>query len=294
MRRTIMIIGLVCGLLLAGCGKDEPAATPASQAPAVQPAAGDHQLTVDVGGKQRSFLLHAPPGYTGDKPVPLVVGLHFFPGSGAALRDMIEMDAKADENGFLVAYPDGVAGGFNALICCGAEDDVAFLKALTDRLIADWRVDPDRVYATGISNGADMSFRAAVEATGVFAAIGAVSGGLGGPKIQDAGFAPQKPVSVVTIIGKLDQYYDVFQAGLTTWRDRLKCEPVKTPPVGKKGVERSSATCADGSDLDVYVVTDMGHSWPGAQNGQMALKDAPIVATDILWDFFEAHPRLAG
>jgi polyhydroxybutyrate depolymerase len=286
-----MIIGVVCGLLLAGCGGDQPAATPSSAA-APGPAAGDHKLTLDVGGKQRTYLLHAPPGHPGDKPVPLVVGLHFYPGSGAALRDMIEMDAKADEQGFLVAYPDGIAGGWNALVCCGAEDDIAFLKALTDRLIADWRVDPDRVYATGISNGADMSFRAAVEATGVFAAIGAVSGGLGGPRVAAADFAPKKPVSVVTIIGGQDQYYDIFEAGLDTWRKRLKCEPVKSPPPGAKNVKRSSARCADGTDVEVYVVTDMGHSWPGAKNGQMAAPDAPIVATDILWDFFAAHPRL--
>jgi polyhydroxybutyrate depolymerase len=163
---------------------------------------------------------------------------------------------------------------------------------LTGKLIADWRVDADRVYATGISNGADMSFRAAVEATGVFAAIGAVSGGYGGPRVEAAGFVPEKPVSVLSIIGGADQYYDIFQAGLTKWRERLRCAPVKTPPSGKPTVQRSRARCADGSDVEVYVVTDMGHSWPGAKTGRMAVPDAPIVATDLLWDFFAAHPRL--
>ncbi len=292
MRRTFLIMGVVGSLLLAGCGAEQPSAQASAQAPAPPPAPGDHRLTIEAGGKQRTFLLHAPPDYRGDRPVPLVVGLHFYPGSGEQLRDMIGMDAKADEHGFLVAYPDGIAGGFNALVCCGTEDDIAFLTALTDRLIADWRVDPDRVYATGISNGADMSFRAAVEATGVFAAIGAVSGGFGGPRVEPAGFAPAKPVSVLTVIGGQDQYYETFQAGLAKWRQRLKCGPVRTPASGKATVQRSSARCADGSDLEVYVVTDMGHSWPGAKDGQLAAPDAPIVATDLLWDFFAAHPRI--
>jgi polyhydroxybutyrate depolymerase len=169
---------------------------------------------------------------------------------------------------------------------------VAFLRALTARLIADWRVDADRVYATGISNGADMSFRAAVEATGVFAAIGPVSGGLGGPRVRAAGFAPARPVSVLTIIGDQDQYYEAFQAGLTTWRERLRCEPVKTPQKSEGTVRRTSERCADGSDLEVHVVPGMGHSWPGAKAGQMAEPDAPIVATDVLWEFFAAHPRI--
>ena len=236
----------------------------------------------------RTFLLHAPPGYTGDASMPLVVALHFFPGDGAALRDMIEMDAQADEHGFLVAYPDGVSAGFNALVCCGAEDDVGFLKALTAKLIDEWRADPDRIYATGISNGADMSFRAAVEATGVFAAVGPVSGGLGGPLVERPDFVPKEPVSVLSIIGARDQYFGTFQAGLKSWRERLRCKPVETRG---KGFTKSTARCADGSDVVVYVVTDMGHSWPGATKGPMAVPDAPIVATDLLWDFFAAHPR---
>jgi polyhydroxybutyrate depolymerase len=286
-----MIISVVGALLLTGCGENRPAAAPSS--PAQRPAAGDHRLTLGVGGRERTYLLHAPPGYTGAEPVPLVVALHFYPGSGADLRDLIGMDAKADEHGFLVAYPDGVAGGFNALVCCGAEDDVAFLRALTDRLIADWRVDADRVYATGISNGADMSFRAAVEATGVFAAIGAVSGGFGGARAEAPGYRPAQPVSVLTIIGGRDRYYDTFQAGLRKWRERLSCVPVRTPPGRERTVERSRSRCADGSDLEVYVVPEMGHSWPGARSGQLAEPGAPIVATDLLWDFFAAHRRPA-
>jgi poly(3-hydroxybutyrate) depolymerase len=286
-----MILLLVCGLMLAACGSGARTASPVTPASA-RPVAGDHRLTVEVGGRQRAFLLHAPPGWTGAEPVPLVVAMHFYPGSGERLRAMIEMDAKADEHGFLVAYPDGAAGGFNALICCGAEDDVAFQKALTGKLITDWRVDADRVYATGISNGADMSFRAAIEATGVFAAIGAVSGGYGGPKTEAAGFVPTEPVSVMSIVGTADRYYDIFDAGLTKWRERLACEPRPVPPTGDDKVKRSSARCADGSDVEVYVVTDMGHSWPGAKSGELAAPDAPIVATDLLWDFFAAHPRL--
>jgi polyhydroxybutyrate depolymerase len=97
---------------------------------------------------------------------------------------------------------------------------------------------------------------------------------------------------VLTIIGARDSYYATFQAGIATWRKRLKCVPVKIPPLGKDTVQHSRARCADGSDLEVYVVAEMGHSWPGATSGQLAAPDAPIVATDLIWDFFAAHPRL--
>ena len=96
----------------------------------------------------------------------------------------------ADREGFLTAYPDGINGGFNAFVCCGDADDVGFLKALTERLVREWNVDPDRVYLAGISNGGDLGFRAAVEAPGVFAAIGVVSGGFIGERPARATYAP--------------------------------------------------------------------------------------------------------
>jgi polyhydroxybutyrate depolymerase len=220
--------------------------------------------------------------------------MHFYPGKGAELRDMIGMDAKADERNFLVAYPDGIGGGFNALICCGTADDVAFLKALTQHLVGSWRADPDRVYLTGISNGADMSFRGAIEATGMFAAIGVVSGGYGGIRTEKADYVPTRPVSVVTIIGTQDRYLTIFQTGIATWQQRLKCTPVApAPPSPTPAATRSTARCADGSDVDVYVVTGMGHVWPGAKSGRLAGSDIPLVATDVIWEFFAAHPRRA-
>jgi polyhydroxybutyrate depolymerase len=290
-------LALVCALFLAGgaagCdGGSQPAATPSGSQPAAErPGPGDHTLTIDVGGVSRTYLLHAPPNYSPGTALPLVIAMHFYPGTGTQLRDMIGMDAKADQNNFLVAYPDGLASGFNALICCGSADDVAFLTALTKHLTQTWRADADRVFLTGISNGGDMSFRAAVEASGLFAAIGVVSGGYSGPRTEPATYVPTVPVSVVTIIGDQDRYFPAFQTGVAAWQQRLKCTPASPAPTPVAKVERTSTRCADGSDVDVYVVTGMGHVWPGAASGPLAGRDAPIVATDIVWDFFAAHPK---
>jgi poly(3-hydroxybutyrate) depolymerase len=229
------------------------------------------------------------------KQLPLVVALHAYPGDGAALREMIAMDAIADRESFLVAYPTGIGGGFNALVCCGNTDDVGFLRALTAHLITVWRADPNRVSVTGISNGGDMSFRAAVEATGVFAAIGVVSAGFGGPRVGATDYVPKSPVSVITFIGGQDQYFDVFRTGLDTWRQRLNCTPASSGPLpgGVRGTF-SRAHCADGSDIDVYAIDRMGHAWPGAKNGRLAGWDIALPATELIWAFFAAHPRPAG
>ena len=294
--RLIRLV-LVCTLVLTGCdAARQPATAPPSaesgSPTAERPGPGDHRLTLDMGGVSRTYLLHAPPGYAAGTPLPLIIALHFYPGSGAALRDMIGMDAKADRENFLVAYPDGLGGGFNALVCCGTADDVAFLTALAGHLVQTWRADADRVYLTGISNGGDMSFRAPVEATGSFAAVGVVSGGYIGARAEAATYVPTSPVSVVTIIGTLDRYFGQFQAGITTWQRRLRCASAgPAPPAPAPKVSRTVTRCADGSEVDAYVVTDMGHVWPGAGSGPLRGPDVPVVATDIVWDFFKSHPR---
>lgn len=295
MWRRRVVLGLACCLAVAGCGGGRPdtsgaaASGPAATTSASTGPDGDGALTIDVGGVSRSYLLHEPAGDAG-VPRPLVIAMHFYPGTGAAMREMTGLDATADRNGFLVAYPEGQGGGFNALICCGTGDDVAFLKALTDDLVGTGRVDPDRVYLTGISNGGDMAFRGAVELSDVFAAVAVVSGGYIGPRTEAAGYVPGAPVSVLSIIGSEDRYVADFEAGLATWRQRLRCTPATAAPAAPT-VTRTLARCADGSDVDVHVVDGMGHAWPGARSGQLAAPDAPIVATDVLWDFFAAHPR---
>ncbi|MGI5525522.1 alpha/beta hydrolase family esterase [Micromonospora sp. CA-259024] len=296
MRLTKAVLtGLCLIVMVAACGeRGQPSPTPPAtpSAPAERPAPGDHLLTMKHNGLDRTYLLHAPPGYDPSRPSALVIALHFYPGAGPSMRELAGLDARADKDNALVAYPDGVSGGFNALVCCGTQDDVGFLNALTDHLVQTWRADPNRVFLTGISNGGDMSFRAAVEGAGRFAAIGVVSGGYSGKLTTAESYLPTNPVSVITFIGGQDRYAPIFQTGIRTWQQRLTCQP-SPKASGVPKVTRTVASCADGSEVSVYTLTDMGHSWPGAASGQLAAPAAGLSATDLMWEFFAAHPRRA-
>jgi poly(3-hydroxybutyrate) depolymerase len=243
------------------------------------------------GGKERTFRLTVPAASDG-KALPLVIALHFYPGSGRALEELTGFSALAEREGFIVAYPDGLNGGFNALMCCGNEDDVGFIRAVIDKIGQDHKVDPNRIYATGISNGGDLTYRLAAELSGTFAAIAPVSGGMTGDWMQkETGNLPTGPVSLITFIGERDRYATAFTAGVQFWLDRLKC-PTTASVVEGSEIKLAQGKCADGSSVAVYSLPEMGHAWPGGdKGGGLAYASSPISATELIWAFFRNHPR---
>ncbi|MFJ2773026.1 alpha/beta hydrolase family esterase [Streptomyces sp. NPDC087300] len=281
-------------LPIASCGSsdsDGPEAKPTKTSRATPtPRPGDQKVTTSWKGEQRVYTVHAPPNYTPSDRLPLVIAMHPYPGDGKAAATISGLNAKADEENFLVAYPDGLNKGFNAFVCCGTEDDVGFIRTVTNRLIGTWNADPDRVYATGISNGGDMAYKLAVELPATFAAIAPVSGGYLGTEAEKESYMPRTPVSVITFIGGLDQYYSGMDAGIKNWQKRLGCETA-VPDKLRKHIKRTTAHCRDGSDVVVYRLPDMGHAWPDGAGGGMSDPTAGINATDLLWEFFKTHSK---
>ena len=145
--------------------------------------------TIEVGGLSRTYSIYVPKGLS--KGAPLVLVMHGAGENGARMR--IEtgygFDRLADTNGFAVAYPNAYEGYWNACGIVGGgdangleTDDVGFLAALTDKLIADFGIDRARVFAMGSSRGGFMAFRLALEASTRFRAVAAVSANLPTPE----------------------------------------------------------------------------------------------------------------
>src|SRR4051812_25127557 len=147
-----------------GCGAAQPV---------VQ---GDRTFT--SGGRTRRFRLVVP-GKTG--PLPLVLNLHGLVETAELQQYYTAMDAQAKARGMIVVYPQGVGNSWNAGTCCGRAmdehvDDVRYLRELVRELESELCVDRARIYATGMSNGAIMSYRLACDASDWIAAIAPVAG----------------------------------------------------------------------------------------------------------------------
>jgi polyhydroxybutyrate depolymerase len=287
-------VKLACALIVAAgaaaCG-DESTPTADQSTPVrpfVSPTAGDHTLYLNWQGVERTYEVHAPTRYRPQSAIPLVIALHGRPSSAAQLRRSTGLDAVADREGFLVAYPNGIDGQWNALGCCGKADDVGFIRAVVDHLVKSWGVDRRRVYAAGFSDGARMSYELAVKASDAFAAIAPVSGGFDrGPAMNDTGYKPTAPVSVVAFTGNQDRIAEQIFYGISRWHRYVGCTADDPVWIDKnRTVNRTTATCADGSEVVDYVINQMGHAWPAPSDHPAAI-DAGVV----MWQFFARHSR---
>lgn len=310
MRRLVMVAGLVAAV--ASCTATP--ATPTSPSGSMsKPASGDQELAVTVDGGSRSFVVHVPEAVR--SPTPVVIVLH---GGGGNARNAMEqsgMSAAADRNGFIAVYPNGSGRLGRALLtwnagqCCGYAmdqqvDDVAFMTMVIDTLEREFDADPRRIFVTGMSNGGMLSYRLGCELADRVAAIAPVAGSLG------VDCHPSAPVSVVAFHGTADRHvrYEGGTPGVQAdthprqdrpvadtiafWAAHDACAAPVTEQISTDAT-RETRTCANGTEVTLYTITDGGHAWPGGARGR-DVSDTPtdtISATGLMWEFFDGHPR---
>lgn len=281
--------------------------------------AGDHSRQIDFGGTQRSYLVHVPRSYNAQVPTPVVLAFHGGGSNADAMAAYCGLNEKADEAGFIVVYPAGSGRldrvlTFNAGNCCGqAEarniDDVGFTRALLDDLARVVNVDPKRVFATGMSNGAMMCYLLASELSDRIAAIAPVSGPMGTEECR-----PRRPVSVMHFHGDADEnapfeggrgqglsgtdFYSVKHS-IDAWVSANGCDrsPTKTQLEDRENDNTTVHTerygsGREGTEVVLVVIAGGGHTWPGRDPRLRALgiSTREISANDMMWEFFQQHP----
>jgi polyhydroxybutyrate depolymerase len=274
--------------------------------PAAASVPEEGRNTIEFEGQDRVFHLHLPPAYDGETPLPLVLVLHGGGGNGPAIAEKTAFQAKADAEGFVVAFPTGqeTADGGHYWKTGGEHtddpvkaaltgDDVAFLAALIDRLTAELAIDEQRIYVTGFSNGAAMTHALACALSDRIAAAAAVAMAL------SVACDPVAPVSVLQMNGSADRH---FEGGGTieidgqqvdhwyaidVWSAFNACPPEPEIEVEGRVTTETHGPCAAGTEVVRITLDGVGHHWPG---GSDAPND-PLAATDVVWEFFAAHPQ---
>ena len=269
--------------------------------------------SIPVAGYTRSYLLNLPPTYNDSSNVSLVIALHGLGGSASQMELDYKLTAKSNSAGFVIVYPEGVRSDgllgirtWNAGTCCDFAmehniDDVQFIRQLIQKLTGTYKINSKKIYVTGMSNGAMMTYRLACELSQQLAAIAPVSGTL----LTTQTCQPARAVPVLHIHSALDNkepytggyglanyYFPPVDSALQVWAGIDGCSPA--PQVVTNAplyTQTQWINCSGSTTIQRYVTKDGGHSWPGGLPARPAADtpSAAFDATDLIWDFFQRY-----
>lgn len=264
---------------------------------------------IDVGGVSRTYLLHEPAGVAPGVSVPALIVFHGAGADAVKAERVTGFTADANDDGFLVAYPNGTPANaidgelaWNAGACCGLPrvddvDDVAFVMAMIAELVAEYSVDPERVFLAGFSNGGMLSYRLACEYGNAFAGIAVVGGALNYTPCE-----PPTPVSVLIVHGTTDATVP-YGGGPTNdntaarfgqwnntsvefatefWLDNDRCESDAVSTSQDTLALDSYLDCALGSRVQVATIAGGTHTWP-------RLESSGVDASELILEFFDLN-----
>lgn len=270
--------------------------------------------TLLVDGIQRTYLLNLPPSYNEAADFALVIAMHGAGGKATQMESDYLLTEKASSSQFVIVYPEGVpsdgtlgARTWNAGTCCDYAvekqiDDVKYISLLIDELLKKYpKINPKKVYATGMSNGGMMSYRLACELSHKIAAIAPVACSM--VTVQPCN--PSRAVPILHIHSKLDEkvpyqggtgifgyHFPAVEAGIDVWLRNNRC-PIQNKKVNifAQYTHTVWENCLNNSTIEIYLTEDGGHSWAGGLHNRV-LADAPskaISANDLIWAFFQKY-----
>ncbi len=292
-----------------------------ASAPLVAQTPGE-QRSVVVGGRTRTYRLLVPAAAKVG-PAPVVLVFHGGGGKGKSMEKLTGLSPIALRESFIVAYPDAYEGNwvdgrtdFDIPARREKIDDVAFVRAILADIARVTPVDPKRVFATGLSNGAIFSHFLAAKMADRIAAIAPVAGGIAEAFQKE--FAPAQPVSVFAMNGTKDPLVpfdggNVAKSGrgrvigsdaamkLWTTSNGIDGGPETGALLNKDPRDGCTVTWKkwtggkNGTEVWLYVQHGAGHTWPGGEQYMPKLLVGSVCrdfdASEALWAFFKAHPK---
>lgn len=291
---------------------------------------GDYNLTLEHDGLIRKYRVHLPPQYDSENKLAVILAFHGFSGNSEEAPDFFELDAKSDNEGFIVIYPEGTGitvlgrlfGSWNVWNCCNPArknniDDIGFIRKLISKIEVYFEVDNNRIYATGMSNGSQLSYKIGCELSDKIAAIAPVS------SMDYSQECSGEPVPIISFQGTKDKC-SLWEGGdcgkcssgfvdslggvnldfgsrqclsiedyVDKWRKRNGCSEEK-----EIVYQNNSATCYAYknclADMTFCKIEGMGHAWPGRNTpSSPSCKKNPAGLMCQRWiDFIEGTPNV--
>ncbi len=252
----------------------------------------------------REFYIYIPDDIdTTNSQIPLLFSLHGYTSRAIWNLGYTGFQSIAETEKFIVIYPQGTilastgethwnVGGWTV---GSTTDDVDYLSSLIDWAYSEYKIDRNRVYSTGMSNGGFMSYHLACNLSYKIAAVASVTGSMT-PQTYNS-CSPTHPTAILQIHGTADgvvpYYGNSISRAIPTvmdyWEEYNDCEQEIINIIddvngdGDGGYLYSYNQCLSDVNLRLYLMTNMGHEWP-TNNGQN-----DIIAANEIWYFLKQY-----
>jgi polyhydroxybutyrate depolymerase len=257
-------------------------------------------------GLDRDYHIYIPESYDETINVPILFVFHGYGGNARNLMRWGDMKSVADTAGFILIVPQGYKDhrgsphwNVGSWTRGSIVDDIGFISALIDKINENYKVDLDRVYSYGNSNGGYFSFELACQLGNKIAAIGSIGGTMSTESYDSC--APSHNTSVITVHGTSDPI--VYYTGRRPYNSKSQVEALKywvdynKTNTSPEIIELPDTDRNDGSQVELYKydggnngtsvhhfkVINGGHSWPG-RYGNMDIR-----ATSEIWKFVSKY-----
>lgn len=258
-------------------------------------------------GLSRDYILYVPESYDVNQNIPIVFNLHG--GSGTAQEQMntvSDMRSLSETGYFILVYPQATSdsngipiwnlGGVNSKAT--EVDDVGYISHILEKISNFYSVDQDRIYVTGFSNGAYLSFELACKLSNKIAAFASVAGHMFIDTYNDC--SPTHPTPFLSINGTEDNYQGIASYYLSVddsnnyWTsfNSTDTEPIITDIDDINTSDGSTVKYfswrngTNGVEVDHYKVIGGGHSWPSSEADNKGWDNGDIDSNVLIWNFF--------
>jgi len=263
-------------------------------------------------GKQRDYTLYFPASYDQNtEDYALIFSYHGFSSNGGQQRAYTAMDLVCDTANLIMCYPEGIDNAWNVGWSFGStEDDVGFTSAMIDTFVSEYRINPRKIYACGMSNGGFFSYKLACELNDKIAAVASVTGSI--VPGQDDVCMPNRAVPALQIHGTDDPivpYNGAFGVAMPIedvvqfWVNNNDC--TSTPSVvdfpDNSTTDQSTASvsiyddCAADTEVQFIRIENGEHTWPDALL-DIGVTNRDFNASQYIWEFFSMFslPQLSA
>ena len=266
---------------------------------------GQVNSSIQHDGITRDFVYYTPSSWNSNQQLPLLIVLHGLTQTGNGIMNITDFNTIAEDNNFIVCYPDGINNSFNANmnLTVSTADDLGFIESLFTYFEQNLNSDPLKRYLSGFSTGGFMCHKLACESSLCFAAIATVSGNMSDTVYVNC--SPNNLTSVLHIHGTADpvvSYNGSSTSGVSVdstmekWRDYLSCDitPVMTAMPNNNIFdlsypERYEYSSCGNYSLELIKIIGGGHQWPGITTlvGGLGNINMDFFSPQIIWEFLE-------